>query len=67
MDRHRCRAVTEEEIDNPNSTVDKNDPMWDDLLTETTSDADDELSVRILVLSKFLSLELFYIYFRCNF
>jgi hypothetical protein len=42
VDRRCRRAVTEEEIDNPNSTVDENDPMWDDLWTETISDIDHE-------------------------
>jgi hypothetical protein len=41
-DRRRCRAVAEEEIDNPNSMIDENDPMWDNLWTETTSDTNKE-------------------------
>jgi hypothetical protein len=42
VDQRRRRAVAEEKIDNPNSTIDENDPIWDDLWTETTSNADDE-------------------------
>jgi hypothetical protein len=39
----RCRrAIAVEEIDNPYSTVDEHDLMWDDPWTETTSDTDDE-------------------------
>jgi hypothetical protein len=37
-DQRRHRAFAEEEINNPNSTLDDEDPMWDDLWTATTSD-----------------------------
>ncbi|KAK1651531.1 hypothetical protein QYE76_069336 [Lolium multiflorum] len=35
--RHR-RAVAEFELENPNTTWTENDPRWDDIWTETTSD-----------------------------
>ncbi|KAK1697706.1 hypothetical protein QYE76_014403 [Lolium multiflorum] len=35
--RHR-RAVAEFELDNPNTTWADNDPRWEDIWTETTSD-----------------------------
>ena len=35
--RHR-RAVAEFELENPNTTWAENDPRWDDIWTETTSD-----------------------------
>ncbi|KAK1680608.1 hypothetical protein QYE76_041456 [Lolium multiflorum] len=35
--RHR-RAIAEFELENPNTTWTENDPRWDDIWTETTSD-----------------------------
>jgi hypothetical protein len=35
-DRCHCRAFAEEEINNPNSTLNEEDPRWDDLWTATT-------------------------------
>ena len=37
-DRRHRRAVAEFELDNPNTTWADNDPRWDDIWTETTSD-----------------------------
>jgi hypothetical protein len=37
-DRRRCRAITEREIDNPNTTWGEDDDRWDDVWTATTSD-----------------------------
>jgi hypothetical protein len=38
VDRRRRRTFAEEVIDNPNSTLDDEDPRWDDLWTASASD-----------------------------
>jgi hypothetical protein len=40
VDRRRRQVVIEEKIDDPNSTIEDNDSMWDDPWTGTTSDVD---------------------------
>jgi hypothetical protein len=37
-DRCHRRAFAKQEVDNPNTTFDDEDPRWDDLWTTTTSD-----------------------------